>query len=165
MPSGRQRTDDYRPSPKRGFRSDTFSCRPSQPRQIGASMTEFTFDYVSVASSGGEYFQVLFADKKDSDDAETITHWQVARGFAHLDPMRWVRYPRPHRVRSSRIGQFGPHGVGQNHAFKQNRKEPDLSDQDQVVDRAGVGDNKPHDGCQNPRRRGSSRSRSRSSIV
>jgi len=32
-------------------------------------MTEFSFPNVSVASSGGEYFQVSFADKEDSDDA------------------------------------------------------------------------------------------------
>jgi hypothetical protein len=32
-------------------------------------MREFCFPYVSIASSGGEYFQVLFANHKESEDA------------------------------------------------------------------------------------------------
>ena len=35
----------------------------------GVHVTEFMLPHVSLASSGGEYFQVSFNDKADSDDA------------------------------------------------------------------------------------------------
>jgi hypothetical protein len=44
-------------------------------------MTEFSFSRVSVASSGGEYFQVSFAENEDSDDA----YFLIQRQFESSD--------------------------------------------------------------------------------
>ena len=44
-------------------------------------MTEFSFPTVSVASSGGEYFQVSFAAQEDSDDA----YFLIQRQFESPD--------------------------------------------------------------------------------
>ena len=44
-------------------------------------MTEFSLPYVSIASSGGEYFQVPFAEKEDSDDA----YFLIQRQFESPD--------------------------------------------------------------------------------
>ena len=44
-------------------------------------MTEFSLSYVSVASSGGEYFQVSFAEHEDSDDA----YFLIQRQFESPD--------------------------------------------------------------------------------
>jgi len=51
-------------------------------------MTEFSFPNVSVASSGGEYFQVSFADKEDSDDAYFLIQRQFEspdRGHVYIE--------------------------------------------------------------------------------
>jgi hypothetical protein len=40
-------------------------------------MTEFSLPYVSIASSGGEYFQVSFAENEDSDDAYFLIQRQL----------------------------------------------------------------------------------------
>jgi hypothetical protein len=51
-------------------------------------MTEFSFPNVSVASSGGEYFQVSFADKEDSDDAYFLIQRQFEspdRGHIYIE--------------------------------------------------------------------------------
>jgi hypothetical protein len=44
-------------------------------------MKEFSLPNVSVASSGGEYFQISFADKQDSDDA----YFLIQRQFESPD--------------------------------------------------------------------------------
>lgn len=44
-------------------------------------MKEFSLPNVSVASSGGEYFQVSFADKEDSGDA----YFLIQRQFESPD--------------------------------------------------------------------------------
>ena len=44
-------------------------------------MTEFSFPNVSIASSGGEYFQVSFADSEDSDRA----YFLIQRQFESFD--------------------------------------------------------------------------------
>ncbi len=44
-------------------------------------MTEFSLPYVSIASSGGEYFQVSFAENEDSDDA----YFLIQRQFESPD--------------------------------------------------------------------------------
>jgi hypothetical protein len=44
-------------------------------------MKEFSLPNVSVASSGGEYFQVHFSDKQDSDDA----YFLIQRQFESPD--------------------------------------------------------------------------------
>jgi hypothetical protein len=51
-------------------------------------MTEFSFPNVTVASSGGEYFQVSFADKEDSDDAYLLIQRQFEspdRGHVYIE--------------------------------------------------------------------------------
>jgi hypothetical protein len=44
-------------------------------------VTEFSFPFVSVASSGGEYFQVSFEDDPDSDSA----YFTIQRQFESYD--------------------------------------------------------------------------------
>ena len=44
-------------------------------------MTEFLLPYVSIASSGGEYFQVSFAENEHSDDA----YFLIQRQFESPD--------------------------------------------------------------------------------
>jgi hypothetical protein len=51
-------------------------------------MREFSFPCVSVASSGGEYFQVSFADDQDSDDEYFLIQRQFESydgGFFYLE--------------------------------------------------------------------------------
>ena len=51
-------------------------------------MTEFSFPKVSVASSGGEYFQVSFTDSDDSDDAYFLLQRQFESydgGFFYIE--------------------------------------------------------------------------------
>src|ERR1700680_1924850 len=55
---------------------------------VGAGVTEFSFPKGSVASSGGEYFQVSFTDSNDSDDAYFLLQRQFEsydRGFFHIE--------------------------------------------------------------------------------
>jgi hypothetical protein len=50
-------------------------------------VTEFSFPCVSVASSGGEYFQVLFEDDPDTDSAYLLIQRQFESydgGFFYL---------------------------------------------------------------------------------
>jgi hypothetical protein len=61
---------------------------PNQSVRISATMTEFSFSNVTVASSGGEYFQVSFADKEDSDDAYFLIQRQFEspdRGHVYIE--------------------------------------------------------------------------------
>jgi hypothetical protein len=54
---------------------------------VGAGVTEFSFPKVSVASSGGEYFQVSFTDS-DSDDAYFLLQRQFESydgGFFYIE--------------------------------------------------------------------------------
>ena len=54
---------------------------------IGAGMTEFSFPYVSVASSGGEYFQVSFAESEESEGGEDTDrpYFLIQRQFESYD--------------------------------------------------------------------------------
>lgn len=55
---------------------------------MGAGVTEFSFPKVSVASSGGEYFQVSFRDSNDSDDAYFLLQRQFESydgGFLYIE--------------------------------------------------------------------------------
>lgn len=70
-------------------------------------MTEFSFPCVSVASSGGEYFQVSFADDPDSDSA----YFTIQRQFESYDG--GLFYIESHerilcghfRIRSAQLGR------------------------------------------------------------
>jgi hypothetical protein len=48
---------------------------------IGVGMTEFSFPCVSMASSGGEYFQILFTNGEDTDDP----YFLIQRQFESCD--------------------------------------------------------------------------------
>jgi hypothetical protein len=66
-------------------------------------MTEFSFPNVTVASSGGEYFQVSFADKEDSDDA----YFLIQRQFE--SPDRGYVYTESHqRIIAQARTEFAP---------------------------------------------------------
>jgi hypothetical protein len=55
---------------------------------VGAGVTDFSFPQVSVASSGGEYFQVSFTDSDDSDDAYFLLQRQFESydgGFFYIE--------------------------------------------------------------------------------
>jgi len=54
-------------------------------------------------------------------------------------------------------------GVRKDYAFTQAGKKLDVADQDQVIDRAGIGYHQPHDYC--PRLFSAARSCSKSAIV
>jgi hypothetical protein len=51
--------------------------------QTGARMIEFSFPRVSVASSGGEYFQVKFAESEDSEEDDA--YFLIQRQFESYD--------------------------------------------------------------------------------
>src|ERR1035438_5529606 len=50
-------------------------------------MTEFSFPYVSVASSGGEYFEVSFAEIEEGEESEECDHayFLIQRQFEDYD--------------------------------------------------------------------------------
>ena len=48
---------------------------------LAVCMTEFTFPWVSVSNSGGEYFQVCFGDDEDSEEAYLL----IQRQFEDCD--------------------------------------------------------------------------------
>lgn len=50
-------------------------------------MTEFSFPYVSIASSGGDYFQVSFAGIEEGDESEECDHayFLIQRQFEDYD--------------------------------------------------------------------------------
>jgi len=55
---------------------------------VGAGVIEFSFPNVSVASSGGEYFQVSFTDSDDSDHAYFLLQRQFESydgGFFYIE--------------------------------------------------------------------------------
>jgi len=64
----------------------------------------------------------------------------VRRRVADLQPGWRVGDPLPYGKRRFAGGQLALHGGGQNDFFKQGRKKIDVSDHDQIVDGAGIGD-------------------------
>ena len=74
---------------------------------IGARMTEFSFPYVSVASSGGEYFELSFAESEDSDRSYFLLQRQFESydgGFFYLESheTKLCGHFKIRRARSSR---------------------------------------------------------------
>ena len=60
--------------------------------------------------------------------------------------------------------KFRKHDAGQHHLLEEPRENVDVSDQDQVMDRARIGDNQTHL-AYNPKRFSAARSRSKSDMV
>jgi len=73
----------------------------------------------------------------------SLAEWRGWR-FLDIKPCRRIGNPVPHRRRSVRVGQLRFHGGWQDHFLEQNWKDIDASDQHQVVDRPGIGDDQPH---------------------
>jgi hypothetical protein len=59
----------------------------------------------------------------------------------------WVSsYPVANWHGRVQISQLYLYGSGQNHLFKQHRKDVDVSDQDKIIDRTRIADDKLHAG-------------------
>ena len=68
----------------------------------------------------------------------------TARRRAHIHPSRGSRYPVLDGKRRFRMFQLIPNDGGQDHSVKQSRKDIDMANQQQVIDRTRVGDDEPH---------------------
>jgi hypothetical protein len=64
--------------------------------------------------------------------------------LAYLDPCGRLGDPVLHCLRCFGPGQFVSDDRGQNNLPKQLRKDINMADEDQVVDRPGIGYNQPH---------------------
>ncbi len=65
-------------------------------------------------------------------------------GLMHVHPRRWIGNPVLNCGRRLPVCQLIPDDGGEDHFFKQCWKNVDMPDQDQIVDRAGVGDDQLH---------------------
>jgi hypothetical protein len=61
-------------------------------------------------------------------------------GFDNLEPDGRARDPATDCRRRQGVGEFGLHGARKNHSFKQVRQNIDMADENEVISRAGVGD-------------------------
>jgi hypothetical protein len=62
----------------------------------------------------------------------------------NFKPDRRARYPALDQRRRDWIGKFSLNGTGKNHSFKQARKKVDMSNENQIIYRAGIRDHQPH---------------------
>ena len=64
--------------------------------------------------------------------------------LVHVHPRGRIGNPVAHRKWCVRIGQLVFHSGWQDYFCKQRGKDFDMPDQDQIINRAGVGDDEPH---------------------
>jgi hypothetical protein len=62
----------------------------------------------------------------------------------NLDPQGWLRDPAAHTFRSFIVPQFVSHYLRHKYLLEEGSQNVDLLDQNQIIQRAGVGDNEPH---------------------
>src|SRR5450432_223896 len=71
-------------------------------------------------------------------EVSQIRAWRYARR-ANLQPDWWLGNPCPHRVRSARAFEFLAYRRRNEDPLEECRQDIDLANQNQVIDRAGVG--------------------------
>jgi hypothetical protein len=66
------------------------------------------------------------------------------KGLTDLNPSRRSTDPVLYRERRFRMFQLVPDDGGQNHSVEQSWKDVDMLDEDQIIDRSGIGDDELH---------------------